>query len=78
MNFTIYYKRDQIKKDTMSGACRTDGRDEKCIKYFRWNTGRKEPLGRPRCGWEDNIRMDLREIAWEAVDWMRLAPDMDQ
>jgi hypothetical protein len=22
----------------------------------------KEPLGKPRCGWEDNIRMDLREI----------------
>jgi hypothetical protein len=30
----------------------------------------KKPLGRPRRGWEDNIRMDRREIGWEGVDWM--------
>jgi hypothetical protein len=29
---------------------------------------RKRPLGRPTCSWEDNIRMDLREIGWEDVD----------
>jgi hypothetical protein len=29
-------------------------------------------------GWEDNIRMDLREMAWEVVDWMLLAQDRDQ
>jgi len=23
--------------------------------------------------WEDNIRMDLREMRWEGVDWMHLA-----
>jgi hypothetical protein len=28
--------------------------------------------------WEDNIRMDLREIGWEGVDWMYLAQDNDQ
>jgi hypothetical protein len=25
----------------------------------------KRPLGRPRHGWKDGIRMDLREIGWE-------------
>jgi len=30
----------------------------------------KRPLGRPRHRWEDNIRMDLREIRWEGVDWI--------
>jgi hypothetical protein len=30
-------------------------------------------LGRPRRIWEDNIRMDLREIGWEDVDWIHLA-----
>jgi hypothetical protein len=25
----------------------------------------KSPLGRPRHRWEDNIRMDLREIEWD-------------
>jgi hypothetical protein len=34
---------------------------------------RKRPFGRPRCRWEDNIRMDIREIVWEVVDWIHLA-----
>jgi hypothetical protein len=33
----------------------------------------KRPLGRHRHGWEDNIRMGLREIGWEYMDWMHLA-----
>jgi hypothetical protein len=33
----------------------------------------KRPLGRPRRRWEDNIRMDLREIGWKDVDWIHLA-----
>jgi hypothetical protein len=33
----------------------------------------KRSLGKPRCRWEDNIRMDLRHVAWEGVDWIRLA-----
>jgi hypothetical protein len=31
-------------------------------------------LGRPRRRWEDNIRMDLREIGWGGMDWI----DRDQ
>jgi hypothetical protein len=38
----------------------------------------KRPLGRPRHRREDNIRMDLREIGWECVDWIQLAQDRDQ
>jgi hypothetical protein len=38
----------------------------------------KRPFGKPRCRWEDNIRMDLREVGREAVDWMNLAQDRDQ
>jgi hypothetical protein len=33
----------------------------------------KSPLGRPRLRWEDNIKMDLREIAWDGMDWIDLA-----
>jgi hypothetical protein len=29
---------------------------------------RKGPLGRPRCRWVYNIKMDLREIGWDGVD----------
>jgi hypothetical protein len=38
----------------------------------------KRPFGRPRSRWEDNIRVDIREIVWEGVDWIRLAKDRDQ
>jgi hypothetical protein len=34
---------------------------------------RKIQLGRPKHSWEDNIRMDLREIGREGVDCMHLA-----
>jgi hypothetical protein len=30
-------------------------------------------LGRPRCRLEDNIRMNLKEIDWEGMDWIDLA-----
>jgi hypothetical protein len=38
----------------------------------------KRPLGRQRCRWEDNIKMDLREIGWGSMDWIVLAQDRDQ
>jgi hypothetical protein len=38
----------------------------------------KRPLGRPRRRWVDNIKMDLREIGWDGVDWVDLAQDRDQ
>jgi hypothetical protein len=38
----------------------------------------ERPLGRPRHRWEDNVRMDLREIGWGGMDWINLAQDRDQ
>jgi hypothetical protein len=38
----------------------------------------KRPLGRPRHRWEDNIKMDLKEMGWEGVDWLHVAEDRDQ
>jgi hypothetical protein len=35
----------------------------------------KRPLGRPRHGWIDNIKMDLLEIGLGVVDWIGLAED---
>ena len=37
----------------------------------------KRPLGRPRRRWEDNIKMDLREVGGVG-DWMELAQDRDR
>jgi hypothetical protein len=39
---------------------------------------RKRPLGRPRRRWEDNIRMDLRQIGWSGMDWIEVTQDRDQ
>jgi hypothetical protein len=38
----------------------------------------KRLLGTPRRRWVDNIKMDLREIGWDDVDWIELAQDRDQ
>jgi hypothetical protein len=38
----------------------------------------RRSLGRPRRRWVDNIKMDLREIGWDGIDWIDLAQDMDQ
>jgi hypothetical protein len=35
----------------------------------------KRPLGRPRHGWLDNIKMDLLEIELSVLDWIGLAQD---
>jgi hypothetical protein len=37
----------------------------------------RRPLGRPRHRWEDNIKMDLREIGFGDVDLINLAQDRD-
>jgi hypothetical protein len=39
---------------------------------------RKTPLRRPKHTWEDNIKMHLREIALEGVDWIHWTQDRDQ
>jgi hypothetical protein len=39
---------------------------------------RKRPLGRPRRRWVDNIKMDLRERAWDVLDWICLAENRDR
>jgi hypothetical protein len=38
----------------------------------------RRPLGRPRRGWEDNIKMDLQEVGCRGMDWMKLAQDRDR
>jgi hypothetical protein len=38
----------------------------------------KRPLGRPRCRWEDNIKMDLQKVGCGGMDWIGLAQDRDR
>jgi hypothetical protein len=38
----------------------------------------KRPLGRPRRRWDNNIKINHREIGWGGVDWIDLAQHRDQ
>jgi hypothetical protein len=38
----------------------------------------RRPLGRPRCRWENNIKMHLREVRWGGMDSIDLAQDKDR
>jgi hypothetical protein len=56
-------------------------RMEKGRGVYRVLAGRpeeKRPLGRPRRRWEDNIKMDLREIWINGANWIRLSQDRVQ
>jgi hypothetical protein len=63
----------QIKSRRMMWTGHTHGgRRVKC-KGSGGKAQGKRPHGRPRRRWEDGIRMDLREIGWEGVEWIQLA-----
>jgi hypothetical protein len=40
--------------------------------------GGKRPLGRPRCRWEDNIKMELQELGCRGTEWIQLSQDRDR
>ena len=47
--------------------------EKRCMQVFGGKTWGKESLGRPRCRWEDNIKMDLQEVECGVMDWIDLA-----
>jgi hypothetical protein len=64
----------QIKCGRMSGRGMWHAleRGETC-RGFWWEIRRKSSLGTPRRRWENEIKMDLREIGWGGVEWIRLS-----
>jgi transposase len=61
----------------MVWACSTKGEKRNAYRILVGKTG-KRPQGRPRRRWVDNIKVDLREIGWDGVDWIDLPWDRDQ
>ena len=47
------------------------------VRMRKFSPEGMRPLGRPRPRWEDNIKMDLREVGW-GMDWIDLALDRDR
>jgi hypothetical protein len=62
----------------MGEACSTNGGEEDGVYVIGGQARGKEPLGRPRRRWVDNIRMDLGEVGWGDVYWIGLALDRNR
>jgi hypothetical protein len=62
----------------MGGACGAHGGGERSYNILVGRSEGRRPLIRPRRRWEDNIKMDLREIGFGNVDWIHWAQDRDR
>jgi hypothetical protein len=62
----------------MGRAGSTNGEKRNAYRILVGQPEGKRLLGRPRRRWVDNIKIDLREIGWDYVDWIDLAQDRDQ
>jgi hypothetical protein len=62
----------------MGWACSTSGETRNAYRILVGKPEGKRPLGRPRRGWVDNIKMDRREVGWDGMDWIDLAKDRDR
>jgi hypothetical protein len=54
------------------------GETRNVYRILAGNPEGKRPLGRPRRRWVDDIKIDLRKVGWDAMDWIDLAQDRDQ
>jgi len=61
----------------MGGTCSAYGEEERRRVLVGKPEG-KRPLERPRCRWENNIKMDLQEVECGGMDWIELAQDRDR
>jgi len=59
----------------MGGTFGTHGEGRSVYRVWVWRAESKRPLGRPGRSWEDNIKMDLKEIGIDGANWIRLAQD---
>jgi hypothetical protein len=62
----------------MGRACSTKGEKRNPYRILVRKPEGKRPLGRPRCRWVDNIKIHLRKIGWDVMNWIDLAQDRDQ
>jgi hypothetical protein len=54
------------------------GEKKNTYRILMGNPEVKRPLKRHRLRWENNIKMELREIVWGVMDWIHLAQDRDE
>jgi hypothetical protein len=56
----------------------TYGEKRNACRILLRQPGGKRLLERPRCRWDDNIEMDLRDLCWSGMDWIVLIQDRAQ
>jgi hypothetical protein len=66
---------NQIEKNEMGGACSAYAGEERSIQGFGAETCGKEPLGRTRRRWADNIKMVLQEVGCGGMDKIELVEE---
>jgi hypothetical protein len=69
---------DQVKEDEMDRICSKNGEKRNACRILVRKPEVRRPLRRPRFRWVHNIKMDVREIGWDGMDWNDLAQDRDQ
>jgi hypothetical protein len=68
--FAKYDYNDQVMEDEMGRAYSTNWDRRNACRILVGKPEGKRPVARPRCRLEDNIKMDLRELAWSDMNWM--------
>jgi hypothetical protein len=62
----------------MDWACSSDGEGRGVYWVMVQKPEGKKPMGRPRCGWKDNIKMDIQEVGCGCMDCIGLSLDRDR
>jgi hypothetical protein len=73
----LYSSPNIIRRMRWAGRVARMGETRNAYRVLVGKPERKRPLGRPRCTWVDNVKMDLRETGWGGMDWIDLAQDSD-
>jgi hypothetical protein len=63
------------RKMRFAGHVARMGEGRGVYRILGWRPEGKRPLGRPRRRWENNSKLDLREIRIEEANWIQLAQD---
>ena len=74
---TQYFSDDKIE-NRLAGHVACIGESRGVYRVVVGEPERKRLLGRPRGRWEDNIKIDLKEVGGGGMDWMELVEDRDR
>jgi hypothetical protein len=66
-------KTTKSRRGEMDGACSTNGKKRNSYRLLVEKPEGNRPLGRPKHGSVDNIKIDLGETGWSGMDWIVVA-----